>query len=132
MTITTEDFGGYILNRPSAHETLAGISDYLEAHVSEWERQEVIWDISGLKIPILTTADVWTLVARLQRIRHYRKGRSTALVCSGDLGYGMLRRLHMLLEDKVNDHLMVTRTIGEAIEQLSAYHNTQSDASGAG
>ena len=119
MSITSTYEGSVVVNSVEDDDSLVDILDYASRHIDEWRKCQVIWDMTLLNFQELSGESIRSFILRGASFTKKRSGMKTALLVDSDLGFGMMRMLQIIAEDKVHVIFKVFRSKGQALQWLA-------------
>jgi len=119
MGIRTDIDGHVVTNTPEPGVTSEEIFLYAAAHIEDWEFKQVVWDLSHFDFMSVDARTLRLFVERAAKMSTKRKGRKTALVVQSEVGFGMMRMLQILAEDKVQVTFGVFRDLAGALRWVN-------------
>lgn len=115
MGITTVLENDYILNTLAQDETVQVILDYLTDNVEDWRGRHVLWDLRDFDFGMISPKTISAFVEGASEHAHKRIGLKTGIVVTSEVGFGMMRMLQILGENRFESELGVFRNMDEAV-----------------
>jgi hypothetical protein len=118
MKIESRIESGVVFNTVGTDTDLTDILKFIGDHYQEWHDADECWILTQMDFKSISPLVIRQFVDRTVSLSIHRAGRKAAIVVEADLGYGMMRMLQMLAEDKFKNHLAVFRSLESALEWL--------------
>jgi hypothetical protein len=119
LSISSVNETGIIINSVEESDTLDDIIGYITQHVAEWSSHQVLWDLTLLDFNVINSESIRSLIQKGLSLSEKRTGLKTALLVDNDLGFGMMRMLQILSEERLKIEFGVFRGKDEALEWLN-------------
>ncbi len=107
------------INTIEEADTLADIVDYMAKNIHVWADYSVLWALSRFNFADIDSQAVRSVLPGFVSMSKDLPELKRAIVVDSDLGFGMMRMLQLLGEDKFHYEIRVFRERDEAIEWLS-------------
>ena len=119
MPITIFEESGIVINVAQKTDTLDNIVDYISQHIESWVNYNVIWDVTLLEWESINSQSIRSFVQNTILLSNKRLGHKTAILANSDVGFGMMRMLQMLAEEKNKIEFRVFRTKAQALSWIN-------------
>ncbi len=95
------------------------ILDYMSTRIDEWGNSQVLWDMTLYNFQSIDSVSVRNFISRSKSIAKKRAGIKNAILVDSDLGFGMMRMLQLIADDKLQVVLSVFRNKEKALQWLA-------------
>ena len=119
MSITTIIDADVVINSVGDSEAFEDILEYLAQNLGTWGNRQVLWDVTSFNFQSVGPQSIRSLISDGISLSEKRSGLKTAILVDSDLGYGMMRMLQILAEERFKTSLGLFRSKDQALEWLS-------------
>ena len=119
MPTTSFDISGIVINVAQKTDTLDDIIDYVSQHIESWVDCNIIWDATLLDWESISSQSIRALAQNVILLSNKRLGSKTAIFVDSDVGFGMMRMLQMLADEKNKITFRVFKTKNQALSWLN-------------
>jgi len=100
------------------------ILDYMSTRIDEWGNSQVLWDMTLYNFQSIDSVSIRNFISRSKSFSNKRAGIKTAILVDSDLGFGMMRMLQLIADDKLQVVLNVFRNKEKALQWLDDEEGT--------
>ncbi len=119
MSITSTYEADVVINSVEDTDTLNYILYYALLHAAEWGNRQVIWDLRLFNFHSIDKNSINYFLSKSKPLSEMRLGLKTAIIADTDLGFGMMRMLEFMADEKLSFTVRVYRNKEKAFQWLT-------------
>ena len=119
MSITSIYEAGVYIRSVEHGDTLDDIVDYVSCHIDEWSKSPALWDMTLFNFQAIDQDSIRFFISKGKSLTKKRSGLKTAFLVDSDLGFGMMRMLQLIADEKVYVKFSVFRSKDKALQWLA-------------
>ena len=116
MSITSTSEADVVIISVKDDNKFESILDYMSTRMDEWGKSQVLWDMTLYNFQSIDSVSIRNFISRSKSLSEKRAGIKNAILVDSDLGFGMMRMLQLIAEDKLEVVLNVFRNKEKALQ----------------
>ncbi|MFC1554689.1 hypothetical protein ACFL7D_08660 [candidate division KSB1 bacterium] len=118
MSIYSVIEGNVVVNTVDENDTLNDIFDLISKNIDEWVGYKLLWDLSIFNFLKIDSDSIHSFIQKIAPLSEKHSGQKDAILAKTELGFGMMRMLQILAENKYKIEIKVFREKDEALKWL--------------